>query len=415
MNEIKNKFFSPFSITKININKKFSKNDILFKEYIITKILKEQNKIFFISEKEIKNILKLNSYETVDEFLEKFKIKHYIFSIIDEELTSFNGYINILDGIIKKDNIYKFIITDTFFNIFNEPNNEFKKIKFDTILKFNDIYTTNLFNFLYKYIKEEKIKITIEKLKEIMEIEQKKYMRFFDFEKIILKKSIKDIQKHSNLQISYIKIKEGNKNSKVKGVLFQIKDLEIDIIKNQLNNISNLIKSKCKNYELIMSFIKIELKKKKYDKIIENINYAILHPNKNFDTTLISSIKYDLINNEFKNLLEKYNKNYNLILNDSLIFLNINDFRKYIVEKIENLKIDEFSQIINFLKKVFDIYINSFQNHQGINDNPLYKAIFIDLEKENRFIYKTLDIIILCEYNGKYKSNFAILKNKNER
>lgn len=403
-------YFSPFSVTKITQSKKFSKNDNLFKNYIIEHIIKNQNKLFTLTDKNFKDILSFGSYDTIDDFLNKFIKKQYIFSIVDENLMSFEGIINILDSYIKSENNYKIIISNSFYNIFHEYNNELKAFKIDTLIKFSNVYTANLYSFLSLYIKDEKILISIENLKELMKIDKNKYDRFYDFEKLILKNCIKEIKKYAQLEVSYKKIKKDkSKTSKINGLLFEIKDLKIDIFNKNIENIKKLLNGKCNNFELIINFIKIQLEKKNYSDIIDNINYALLHKSKNLDSTIIKCIKYDLVNTNFKNNLNKYKLDYDIIFQKNFKINSLDSFRKTIINEIYNTNISQLSEIIYFLKNIFDLYQNSFNFNYGIQDNALYKALFIDLEKDNEFLYKDSNILILGEYNNNLNSNFAIL------
>ena len=54
-----------FLTLKLNIQKKFSKNDIYFKQFLIKKIIKTNEKIFYLTEKEAKKILIFPHGETL--------------------------------------------------------------------------------------------------------------------------------------------------------------------------------------------------------------------------------------------------------------------------------------------------------------------------------------------------------------
>ena len=54
---------------KIEYTKKFSKNDIYFKQFLIKKIIKTNEKIFYLTEKEAKKILIFPHGENFDIFL----------------------------------------------------------------------------------------------------------------------------------------------------------------------------------------------------------------------------------------------------------------------------------------------------------------------------------------------------------
>lgn len=59
-------------------NKKFSKNDILIKNYIINHILDTKERNLILHKNELQKILILGSYDDIFEILNKFKDKYYI-------------------------------------------------------------------------------------------------------------------------------------------------------------------------------------------------------------------------------------------------------------------------------------------------------------------------------------------------
>lgn len=299
MDKINYNVFSPFSYIKIYYNRKFSKNDIILKNYIIKQIITNQEKIILVSTKELNKILKLNTYDTVDEFINKFKIKHYTFHIENDNI--YTGFFNILDGFIKINDSYKLIISSTFFNIFTKQITELKEYKLDTLLKFSNTNIASLYSFLQNFTTDNRIKVSLQQLKHIIGIEENKYTRFFDFEKSILNPYIKEIEKYTNFKITYSKLKQNNKrNEKVTGILFNIKDLTPEILGNKIKKIEYLIKPYSKNHEIILKFIKKELEEKSFNQILENTHYALMHPKGNFESSLISSIKYNSYKNEFQ-------------------------------------------------------------------------------------------------------------------
>ena len=211
MDKINYNVFSPFSYIKIYYNRKFSKNDIILKNYIIKQIITNQEKIILVSTKELNKILKLNTYDTVDEFINKFKIKHYTFHIENDNI--YTGFFNILDGFIKINDSYKLIISSTFFNIFTKQITELKEYKLDILLKFSNTNIASLYSFLQNFTADNRIKVSLQQLKHIIGIEENKYTRFFDFEKSILNPYIKEIEKYTNFKITYSKLKQNNKRN----------------------------------------------------------------------------------------------------------------------------------------------------------------------------------------------------------
>lgn len=243
-----------------------------------------------------------------------------------------------------------------------------------------------------------------------MDIEENKYTRFFDFEKLILKPCINEIEKYTNLKITYSKLKQNNKrNEKVMGILFNIKDLTSEILDRRINKIGELIKVHCKNYDIILKFIKKELEEKTFSYILENTQYALMHPKNNFELSLISAIKYNSYKNEFNKKVQSYLNTYKIITYETLLLNNKTDFYNLFIKELGKYDIKQLSKIIPFLKQLFDLYDYSVTLPSSIKENRFYNEIFLSLDKKNEFIFKEGDVIILGEYNGTLNSNFCIL------
>lgn len=65
-----------------------------------------------LNKNELQKILILGSYDDIFEILNKFKDKYYIFNF-----DNLYGSFNILDGFYIENKIYKFHISDIFYNI----------------------------------------------------------------------------------------------------------------------------------------------------------------------------------------------------------------------------------------------------------------------------------------------------------
>ena len=230
------------------------------------------------------------------------------------------------------------------------------------------------------------------------------------FEKLILKPCINEIEKYTNLKITYSKLKQNNKrNEKVMGILFNIKDLTSEILDRRINKIGELIKVHCKNYDIILKFIKKELEEKTFSYILENTQYALMHPKNNFELSLISAIKYNSYKNEFNKKVQSYLNTYKIITYETLLLNNKTDFYNLFIKELGKYDIKQLSKIIPFLKQLFDLYDYSVTLPSSIKENRFYNEIFLSLDKKNEFIFKEGDVIILGEYNGTLNSNFCIL------
>lgn len=87
---------------------------------------------------------------------------------------------------------------------------QFTKYQLENILKLNSGYSIRIYELLKQYEKIRKRKFEIDTLKEFLGIGNK-YERFYDFERFVLKVSMKEINKHTDIDIDYDKIKRGRR------------------------------------------------------------------------------------------------------------------------------------------------------------------------------------------------------------
>lgn len=82
-------------------------------------------------------------------------------------------------------------------------------IAVDEALKFKRFYTIRLYELLMQFKKTNERHIKIESLRQIFQIEKKKYARFADFRKWVLEPSINEIENKTNWDIDWSPIKTG--------------------------------------------------------------------------------------------------------------------------------------------------------------------------------------------------------------
>lgn len=131
----------------------------------------------------------------------------------------------------------------------------------------------NFFNLLIRDIVQNKsIDVTLEELKDIFNISEEAYDRFFDFEKNIIKPLIEKINNYSNFVIEYEKIKKGeNKNNKVIGIKFKIHNLEIEKNRGETNYLTQIIKNMINDYQSIWESINISIQHYGFESTKRNI------------------------------------------------------------------------------------------------------------------------------------------------
>lgn len=379
---------------EIKYYKKFSKNDHLFKQYLIKNIYSMKQNTFTILQDDILQILKLPHGETFDDFLNKFFMKkiYLKYDIYSEDHYSILGISPIL-GFSKLNNTFTITLNDTFFNIILENEEIWKKLQIRTLLSFSNTSIQNIFLLL----KTNKIlNLSLEELKNIFNIENS-YERFFDLEKKIILPTINEIENTTSLKIKYQKIKKSSSiNSKVTNIQFSIINTEASelLLKKIIKYSSNipLIKKLFFKYFEIYDF----------NDISENIEYTIAHYKNDFDSHLIKSIKYNYAKNRFKNKIRELIKTYKLIININQNYENLEEFRNTLFEEIRKNKIIKLQLNLNLLR--FS-YINSPNTN-----NKIYTCFYKELNSNNFCYYEDEQWIILGEYNGSISSNIAILK-----
>ena len=167
---ITNKFYSSThrgpselcgNVFKIEYTKKFSKNDIYFKQFLIKKIIKTNEKIFYLTEKEAKKILIFPHGENFDIFLKKFCSKRLIIKYKKSEEEYYELILNIISSILKNKNTYVLKVSEDFYKIFNSEKNDFKFYQLNIFLGFSNIITRKLFNLIKNIYNELSIEMSI--------------------------------------------------------------------------------------------------------------------------------------------------------------------------------------------------------------------------------------------------------------
>lgn len=123
----------------------------------------------------------------------------------------------------------------------------FTQYQLRNILKLNSGYSIRIYELLKQWLKARKKEFDIDELKEFLGISEK-YKRFDNFERRVLKVAKKEINKHTDIDIDYKKIKRGRKithiafsirpsvrdtETEVLDVLYD--DEEFENIKNKMN------------------------------------------------------------------------------------------------------------------------------------------------------------------------------------
>lgn len=223
-----------FQIILEKIKKNIEKNE---KEYTILTFKQEE---FEVEEKEIEQGLK------------GLMNKGLKLSYLDGEKENVISF-NYVAGYQKINETFTIFVVPSIINSFTKNSFEYG-ISLRTFFYLRKKIVIKFMNLLIKNIEQDReIEIELEELKDLLEIANDSYERFFDFEKNILKPLIKDLE--IPYKIEYDKIKMGsNLNNKVIGIEFKFKeqDLQTDddmrlksilfMIKGDIDDISEVYK-----------------------------------------------------------------------------------------------------------------------------------------------------------------------------
>lgn len=245
----------------------------------------------------------------------------------------------------------------------------------------------NFFNILIKDIEQTKsIEISLEELKDIFEISEDAYERFFDFDKNILKPLIEKINTYSNFTIEYEKIKKGeNKNNKVIGIKFNIHNIELEKNRGESNYLTQIIKNMITDYQSIWESINISIQHYGFESTKRNILF-------------LKENGLEISDNDIKNYLKNDGRNIEEILKISDHIL--------IKEKYSI-----YRDVATFVKVIYDTIIG-YDFYYSLNFKFL--SVIKNYKEGGTLYYKDSTFVIF----GNYKNNkgfFKIFESKEKR
>lgn len=370
-------------------NKTFTKKEKILFDFLIKKQDNILNKILSISLLKIKKILVLEELESIMKIFQKLSEKIILYTIFKFETIEKKGAFSIISSYYIEDNSIKINFTEEFKSIF-QKNSYFQKNGFDIFLFFQNTHTITLYNFLKFNISMNKpIKISINKLKHLLNLDNT-YDRFFDFEKIILKPSFKEISELTKKDIIYNKIKnKDSSNSKIIGLFLEIKDIN----EHEKSTLTNSIIEKIE-LSISISDIKKELwnkifkslDEKNYDYILKNVNYSLAHHPKNeFKSFFEEALEFNYFGNRFKNKVTKLSETFKSI--------------EYIEKK--------YTSLAQLHSDLFKILANFKFNYLTLNPQFLKSLQMLNNRKEMEYFDN--NFIIFAEYNQDEMSYISFL------
>ncbi|WP_291256291.1 replication initiation protein [Fusobacterium sp.] len=348
-----------FQIILEKIKKNIEKNE---KEYTILTFKQEE---FEVEEKEIEQGLK------------GLMNKGLKLSYLDGEKENVVSF-NYVAGYQKINETFTIFVVPSIINSFTKNSFEYG-ISLRTFFYLRKKIVIKFMNLLIKNIEQDReIEIELEELKDLLEISNDSYERFFDFEKNILKPLVEKLNTFSNFTIKYDKIKKGeNKNNKVIGIRFTIHNIEIEKNRGETNYLIQIIKNMVQDYRDIWEEVNASIQ-----------NYGFESTKRNL--LFLKENGFEISDNEIKNYLRNDGRNIEEILKLSDHIL--------IKEKYSIYK-----DIPSFIKIIYDTII-AYDFYYSLNFKFL-SVIKNYIEGETLY-YKDSTYIIY----GKYKNNKGFFK-----
>ena len=390
----------------LSFNKKLNKNENILLNIIIKKVIDGSGDILEFKESYLKSTLKLDQDNTLINFFDIFMKKKINYHFKQYNLIENNGSIYIFSSYKCSNKIFTITLSKDFIAIFNKDINVFKNYNFNILLRFENLYTRNFFMLITKKnIFNNFIDLNLDDLKKSLEIENN-YSRFYDFEKYILSKIIKELKDIANIHNKYDKIKIAN-NRKIIALRFYIKDMLLIQLRAQVTKLMSPINSLISNYDKIDKFIERFIINKGVDYVEKNIYYAKLHHRTRFETFLIESIKYNYFASRFDNESKNYS---NLIFKLDKKFKDTDSLKKSFVEILKNPKFLHLSDMSTIVDDEFDSVENYSENSLSKKLTPFYNEFTKNLNSYKEYQYEDHLFKILIEFNGIYESHIRVYK-----
>jgi hypothetical protein len=408
----KNEFFFKEHDIFIDFQKKLNKKDKIFLECLIKKINSDNDPKIVMGQKILLNLLSLTNKQELDNFLNKFFEKRISYQCSKLNISDIEGIINPLSSYKFSGINYVFSISSDFFNIFQKNKKDFRAYNFDILLQFSNPVTKKLFLFLTNNTGiNDFLEVSLDTLKNYLDLNNTSYSRFYDFEKNILTVCIQEIEKYTELKIQYRKIKLHNTSSgKIIGLKFYLADENKNALEKNTDTLIEGIRPLIKNAGKIRNFITLSLANKGYNYMKKNIDYAKLHYKGNFEIFLIEAVKYDYFKNRFLKIILPFKEKYNLIFSFEKRFDSFPELYENLFEIMSGTNLFHLTQMAPIFRETYNLMESGYINQkEQPKIAPFYKEL-LNLKSFNEFKYEDEKFIIFIEYNKNYDSFIYIFE-----
>ena len=356
----------------IELNKNFSKSEKEFFELLLFNF-DIASPYTSLDSKDLIKVLNLDTDSGLRDFLLKITDKKVIYSITEEGSVMYSGSFSpVASYFQKKEKIY--ILTAEELKLFLTEENIFSHFNFKKFIFMEKNLSLILYNHLNNILPGNTLSVTVTELKELFELEDS-YSRIYDFEKYILKKIVKNINKYTDLDVKYERPLHSNSV-----INFTFKSTYRENIFEKTKEIIGTVKSKIINYENVYNLILNYLEKRGLSYVQNNVSYINSLKNiQNFDAHLRKALLYDLYSSNLKNIkseskfisfFEKYHvyKNSVILQNDlykyinSILYITSSLEELYSFEVINEIKNLEDGSFFTYKNEDFEIFVEFLQN-----------------------------------------------------
>jgi len=223
--------------------------------------------------------------------------------------------------------------------------------------------------------------ITLTELKDLLQIETE-YTRFYDFEKHVIKEVVDDINENSYCKVSYQKIKKGkNLNNKIESIVFYMLDKKQNLLKEQTNELLELVKYRVKDLSTIYHMIRTTIKSKGYLYTKKNLELSLLQKKRDMDIIIIKALKENLAN--YKQEMNS-GKRYYLLHSEDKYYPSTEVYKYLFYIELSKVGFEPY-QNADFIKSINDFHkthiieyengsykINVYFSDSGITKTRIY-------------------------------------------